>query len=82
MAQQPRYQLLKTADHPEHIPAIVALVTDCYINSPIFEYILGNEVRKGLDWMNHRRLADAGEDSVFWLDEQGSVQVCLYLVHR
>lgn len=75
IAQKPRrFQLLKTLEHPERVSEIVGLVTGCYAESPMFCYMFGEEVRRGLDWMNKRRLAEAGQHSVFWLDTEGHVE--------
>ena len=34
----PRFELLKTEDHPEKVEEILALLHDCYLESPMFNY--------------------------------------------
>ena len=42
-------ELLKTADHPERVDEIVSLVTTCYTDSPMFNYLFKEKVDQGLE---------------------------------
>jgi len=70
-------KLLKTADHPEHADEVAELLTDAFLQNPIWKYVLegdGETCRQSLLCINRSRLFLIGQSSEFWLDEDGRVQ--------
>ena len=74
--------LLRTIDHPDRLDEIAALLTEGFLNNPLYVYVYGEDVasrRRGLAYLNKRRVQLMGERSTFWMGQDGSVQghVCL-----
>jgi len=78
-----RFEILRTIDHPERIPEIIKVVTDAYVDSPMFSQpFTPAHVREGLDIFNAWRIKNAGSSSEFWLDADGHVEGHVMLMNK
>lgn len=67
-------RLLRTVDHPEYLEEIAALLTEGFMDNPVYTSLAVDEDfrRKVLMYINKARLSLLGSRSEFWLDETGT----------